>query len=100
MQNKTNEKCPFCGSVNIVASDADGFKKSNEPLILFLFALGFVMVLFACFSIAKLGFTTLAVFLFTFFVIGFIAQYLVRNYLDKKMITTFFCQDCHKNWSK
>ena len=101
MEIESKVKCPDCGSINVVAADADWFKKYKEqPLVLFLLGTGFVCALFACFAIAKMGYFSIAVLLFIFFTIGFIAQHFIRSYLDKRMITTYFCQDCHQSWSK
>lgn len=100
MQNESQKKCLYCGSEDIVAGDADWHKRSKEPLILFLFGLAFVLVLFVCLSISKMGYPLFGILLLTFFVIGFVAQYLIRNYLDKRMVITYFCQNCHQSWSK
>ena len=99
-RNNKDVSCPYCGSKNVVAGDADWFRKSKDTLVYFLFGLAFVMVLFACLAITKLGYPLVGMLLFVFFIIGFIAQYLVRYYLDKRMIITYFCQDCHQSWSK
>ena len=93
-------KCPYCGSQNVVAADADGHKKSEDPLVFGVFAFGFFMMTFVCISLYRLGIKEVAVLLFVFFSIGFAAQCFIRKHLDNRMVGTYFCQDCHKIWLK
>lgn len=93
-------KCPYCGSENVVISDADGHKKSEDPLAVAILGFGLFMMAFVCFSLYRLGLREIAVLLFVFSSIGFFAQYFVRRHLDKRMVGMCCCQDCHKFWMK
>ncbi len=100
MKNNEEVICPYCGSKSVVAGDANWFKKSKDKLVFIVLGVGVLFAMLACLFIAKLGYPAIALLLFVFFSLGFVGQYFVRDYLDKRMIATYFCQDCHQIWSK
>ena len=60
MKNNEEVICPYCGSKNVVAGDANLFKKSKDKLVYFVLGMGFLFALFACIFIAKLGYPSVA----------------------------------------